>query len=256
MIASLPMYVHAGNRKAQDAFWELVRDGLRTRGIEAPDALDYQIGHLESWAHPGLVLGQICNLPYRALFADRVTRIGAADFGLEGCAPGMYRSIFVVRTEDPAQSIADCDGYRLAYNEPMSQSGWAAPWAAARRHGIAFVHGAHTHAHRASLAAVAGNLADLAAIDAQTLWLYERFQPDLLAGLRKIGASHTSPGMTFITRKGEDPAPYAAAIREAITAMPPALAGDFGLKGLVVLDDTHYHESLPPTFADLPNWAT
>jgi hypothetical protein len=255
VIASLPMYARPENRAAHEALWALIRDGLRARGVAAPDALDHEIDHMAGWARPDLVLGQICNLPYRARFRDRVTLIGASDYGLEGCGAGRYRSLLVVRRDDAAATIADCDGYRLAYNETLSQSGWAAAWAAARGAGLTFAQGPHTHAHRVSMSEVIAGRADIAAIDAHTFAMAEAYQPDLARGLRVIGASHASPGMSFITRQDQDPAPYFAAIAAAIEALPPTDRATLGLRGIVALPAEEYREPLPPAIEDLPDWA-
>ncbi|WP_246082533.1 hypothetical protein [Rubellimicrobium rubrum] len=63
MIAALPMYDRPDNWAAHDALWSLIRDGLRSRGNAAPDALDHGTDPMDEWGRPDLVLGQICNLP-------------------------------------------------------------------------------------------------------------------------------------------------------------------------------------------------
>ncbi len=100
MFAALPMYDRPDSRAAHDRFWAAIRDGLRARGVEAPEALDRETYYSDGWARPDLTLGQICNLPYRALFRGKVRRIAASDYGLEGCPPGYYRSLFVAREGD------------------------------------------------------------------------------------------------------------------------------------------------------------
>ena len=62
-IAALPMYDWPEARAAVDGFWAAVRDRLRARGIDAPEALSREIGLTEGWTHPRLVLGQTCGLP-------------------------------------------------------------------------------------------------------------------------------------------------------------------------------------------------
>ncbi len=255
MIAALPMYARPENRAAHDGFWADVRDGLRSRGIDAPEALDHDIDHFDSWGRPDLCLGQICNLPYRAHFKDRVTLIGASDYGLEGCEAGQYRSVVVVRKDDPATAVGDCDGYRLAYNDAGSQSGWAAAWVMSRAAGIGFARGPLTHGHRLSLAAVATGGADIAFIDAQTYRIALTHGTDATDQLKVIGYSHRSPAMSFITRKGQNPAPYFAAIQEAIAAMPEPSRATLGLCGIVALPLSAYAEPLPPRPEDLPNWS-
>ena len=245
MIASLPMYARPTNRAAHDALWVLIRDGLRDRGIAAPDGLDHGIDHMESWAHPDLVLGQICNLPYRAMFNGRVTLIGTADYGVDGCPPGHYRSVFVVRSDCTAKTPKDLASQCFAYNELLSQSGYGAPQLWAQAQGFQFENVTKTGSHRASIAAVAEGRADIAAIDAHTWWIEQAENPQT-AKLKAIGHTTATPAMSFITRKGQDPAPYLDAIACAIAALEPDHAATLGLKAIVALPQTAYHLPLPP----------
>jgi len=245
MFAALPMYERPETAEAHDLLWSLIRDGLRGRGIDAPDALDRSLPHMEGWSRADLVLGQICNLPWRAVFRDRVTLIGAADFGLPDAAPGEYYSLFVLRVDDLVCSLFDCAGYRFAYNEGLSNSGWGAPVQTAAALGLTLSPALCTGAHVASVHAVAEGRADLAAIDAVTWRNLTRWDP-VAAGLRVIGRTHASPGQSFITRAGQDPEPYRAAIAAAIAALPPDAADLLGLRGIVVLPPGAYDLPLPP----------
>ena len=244
VFAALPMYDRAENAGAHDALWVLIRDGLRARGHPAPDALDRATHHMEGWARPDLVLGQICNLPLRAAFRDRVTVIAASDYGLPDTPPGHYHSLFVVRAEDSALSPQDCAGYRFAYNEALSQSGWGAPSDWAHANGLRLMPALRTGAHVLSLRAVATGQADLAAIDAVTFRNLTRWDP-LAAAVRVIGRTHASPGMTFITAPGVDPEPFRAAIADAITRLDPAARDTLGLQGIVTLSPADYDIPLP-----------
>ncbi|WP_373353577.1 phosphate/phosphite/phosphonate ABC transporter substrate-binding protein [Pseudoroseicyclus sp. CXY001] len=246
MIAALPMYQRAENAAAHGVLWGLIRDGLRARGVSAPDALDTETDHKEGWARPDLVLSQICNLPYRALFKGRVTLIGASDYGLDGCGPGEYFSWFIVRRDDPAERPEDAAAYPLAHNDPISQSGWGAAQLWARARGFTFPAGEETGAHSVSLRRVAEGRARLAAIDAVTWRSLERWAPEEVAAVKIIGRTEASPGQSFITRAGEDPAPYAAAIADAIAALPAPEAALLGLKGIVPLPPEAYDLPLPP----------
>lgn len=128
MIASLGMYELSGMAGANDRLWALIRDGLRARGIAAPDGLTRgEVAYWDAWQSPDLVLSQTCGFPYRARLHDKVTLIGTPDYGLPGCPPGHYCSVFVARKDDPRVTLDQFDGTALAYNEPLSQSGWAAP---------------------------------------------------------------------------------------------------------------------------------
>jgi ABC-type phosphate/phosphonate transport system substrate-binding protein len=238
------MYDRPENAAAHDALWILIRKGLRARDLPAPDALDRVTHHMEGWARPDLVLGQICNLPYRAAFRDRVTAIAASDYGLPDTPPGHYHSLFIVRADDPAQTPQDCAGYRFAYNEALSQSGWGAPSDWARANSLQLHPALRTGAHVLSLRAVAERRADLAAIDAVTFRNLTRWDP-LAAAVRVIGRTHATPGMTFITAPGADPAPFVAALTEAITALAPAQRDTLGLRGIVPLPPAAYDIPLP-----------
>ena len=239
MIASLPMYDRPENRDAHDVLWRLIRDGLRSRGITAPDMLDRETHHMEGWGRPDLVLGQICNLPWRAGFRDRVTLIGASDYGLPDAGPGEYFSLIIARADDPAP------GDRFALNDPLSCSGWDAGQDWARRNGVPIRPVLVTGSHAESLRAVAEGRADLAAIDAVTWRSLLRW--DALAGqVRVVGRTAASPGQSFITRAGQDPSPYRDAIADAIAALPPLQAEVLGLRAIVELPLSAYGRPLPP----------
>ena len=239
MIAALPMYDRPENAAAHDALWALIRDGLRARGIDAPDALDRETPYDETWARPDLVLGQICNLPWRARFRDRVTLIGASDYGLPGAGPGEYYSLVVARADDPAP------GPRFALNDPLSNSGWDAGQDWARRNGVPIRPALVTGSHAESLRAVAEGRADLAAIDAVTWRNLQRWDP-LARQVRVLDRTAASPGQSFITRAGQDPAPYREAVAQAIADLPAAASELLGLRAIVALPLSAYDRPLPP----------
>ena len=240
MIAALPMYLRPSNRAAHRAFWALVRDGLRARGVTAPDALDETLSPEAGWGHSELVLGQICNLPLRTVFAGRVTVVATADYGLDGCQPGYYRSHYVTRpgVEGPLW------GRRWAINSRLSQSGYGTPWAEARAAGADLNVVLETGAHAGSVEAVQDGRADVAAIDAQT-WRHLEVE-GLTDGLVISGHTMPTPAMTFITRAGQDPAPYRAAIAEAVAALPAEHRATLHLRGIVELPPAAYDLPVPP----------
>ncbi len=241
MIASLPMYARPSNRAAHDAFWALIRDGLRARQIAAPDGLDHDIDYQDGWQRPDLVLGHICNLPYRARFRGKVTLIGASDYGLPGCAPGYYNSVLIARRPGKPRDFAE----RFACNDLLSNSGYGVPqqWAVAK--GFTLNAMQITGSHRASIAAVAEGIADMAAIDAQA-WRIECAENADTRSLHVIGHTHTTPGMTFITRKDQDPAPYFAAIKTAIHTLTRDDQSALGLRDIIALPKIAYDIPLPP----------
>lgn len=242
MFASLPMYDRPENRAAHDALWSGVRDALGY----GPEMLDRDTPYADGWGRDDLLLGQICNLPYRAKFRDSVTRIASADYGLEDTPAGYYHSVFVTRAEDASRGLAPATLGRFAYNDALSQSGWGAPLARITQQGLQFHTTLRTGAHIDSMKAVATGRADLAAIDAVTWRMLQTWEP-MAAELSVVGRTGLSPGQTFITAKTNDPAPIRAALTTAIAELAPDHAQILGLRGVVTLPNHAYDIPLPQT---------
>jgi ABC-type phosphate/phosphonate transport system substrate-binding protein len=250
MIASLPMYLRPETQPATEAFWAATRDALRARGVAAPEYLDHDATPQDAWASPGLVLSQICNLPYRLGFHAHVTLVAAPDHRLPGTPPGQYHSALVVRADDPRATLSAFDGATLAINGADSQSGWGAPSAAAARAGIAFgtvlVTGAHVHSARA----VAEGRADIAGIDAVTWNMIARW--DAFAGdLRVLARTPPTPALCYVTATGNDPAPYRAALTEALDSLEQETRSRLGVFAILPPDQMGYDglsvPELPPS---------
>lgn len=241
MFAALPMYDRIENAAAHNALWA----GIRTHLGRGPEHLDRDTKYDEGWARPDLLVGQICNLPYRAVFRDRVTRIGCADYGLTDTPAGYYHSVYVVRAEDAPRGLAPALLGRFAFNDALSQSGWGSAYADVTAQGLQFHTTIRTGAHIESMRAVTEGRADLACIDAVTWRMFEAWEP-AAQGLRVIGRTRASPGMTFITAPQNDPAPLFDAIETAISNLPENHAQTLGLRGIKRLPDSAYDIPLPP----------
>lgn len=218
MIASLPMYDLPDCRDANDRYWFAIRDGLRGRGMAAPEALTREIpDYIGQWLRPDLVLSQTCGFPYRARLHGRVTLIGTPDFGLDGCPPGYYNSVFVVRAEDARDTVTAFRDARFAFNEALSQSGWAAPQNHGAALGFQFRPALQTGGHALSARAVLDGRADIAALDAMTWRLLQRNEPDM-AGLRALARTEPTPCLPYISALG-------ANHRDIFDALSAAIAG-------------------------------
>lgn len=231
-IASLPMYDRPELRAETDRYWALIRQALAARGIDAPAALHRGDDALmPQWENPDLILSQTCGFPYRARLHGHVHLVGTPDFGNDGCPPGYYRSILIAHRDDPRSAFAEFDGARLAYNDGLSQSGWAAPINQARLAGIHLQPGVETGGHRASTLAIAEGLADLAAIDALTWALLQEFED--MSRIKVIGATDPTPALPYITALGQDAAAIRDAVAEAIAGLSPADRTRLRLRGIV-----------------------
>ncbi len=240
MIAALGMYDLGPLQDANDRLWAAIRDGLRAHGVAAPEALVRgAAAYWDGWHSPDLVLSQTCGYPYRARLHGTVTLIGTPDYGLEGCPPGYYRSVFVARRDDPRADLAAFSGARFAYNEPLSQSGWAAPQTHAAAVGVHLPPAVQTGAHRLSALAVAEGQADLAAIDALTWELLVEHDP-FTVGLKVVGQTTPTPGLPLIAALGADRSATFAAVAQAIAGLSAADRALLHLRGIVAIAAADY----------------
>ncbi len=240
MIAALGMYDRPEVQPANDRLWALIRDGLRARDIAAPDTLTRgEMAYMPGWLSPDLVLSQTCGFPYRARLHGRVTLIGTPDYGVTGCPPGHYRSVLVTRADDP-RDLADFDGTPIAYNDGLSQSGWAAPQNHAARLGLTFPPGPCTGGHVASARAVASGQADLAALDAVTWAMIGEHDPALAGALREVALTDPTPGLPLISAPDARAEAIYDAVTEAMATLAPADRALLHLKGLVRIPAAAY----------------
>lgn len=248
MIAALGMYDRAECQAANDRLWSLIRDGLRAEGVKAPDALTRGAGaYWQAWQSPDLILSQTCGFPYRASLHGDVALIGTPDYAVEGCAQGYYRSVFVARKHNPRNSLAEFDGATLAFNEDLSQSGWAAPQNHAAALGLSFKPHLWTGGHLASARAVAEGRAEIAALDAITWAMIARWE-GFATDLKVVGQTEPTPGLPYITAKGSDAEQLFRLISAAIEALGASDRDTLRLRGLVRISPEDYLAvPTPPT---------
>jgi ABC-type phosphate/phosphonate transport system substrate-binding protein len=240
VIASLPMYDRPETAGAHDRLWMTIRDAMRTEGLAAPEALTRGTADLwPEWTAPDLVLTQTCGLPYRARLHGLVTLVATPDYGVEGCALGHYRSVLVARADDPRDDLAAFDGAAFAYNDPLSQSGWAAAFAHFARLDLRLRPVLCTGAHRLSARAVADGQAEIAALDAVT-WSMMRRWDTVTARLRVVGVTEPTPGLPLIAAAGADVGALRAIVAAAIDSLPPEDRDATGLRGLAVIPADDY----------------
>lgn len=232
MIASLGMYDRPQTRAATDRLWSEIRDRLRLSGIQAPDELERETPFWETWQSPDLVFSQTCGRPYRLHLSDVTTLIGTPDYGLRNCPAGYYNSPFVVRAKDNRVHLTDYRDAIFAYNEQLSQSGWAAPQCHVANLGFQFENIWQSHGHANSAQAVAEGRADIASLDALTWDLIKRYE-DFSLDLRVVAWTNPTPGLPYITGKNIPKEAAFQAVNDAITALDLHDRIALRLKGLV-----------------------
>ncbi len=240
MIAALPMYDLPHVMAANDRLWARIRDGLRAAGQDAPDALTRGVDDLfAQWLAPDLLLSQTCGMPFRTRLHGKVALIGTPDYGLRDCPSGHYCSVLVAHQDDPRSDITQFDGAPLAYNEAVSQSGWAAPQNHAARLGLTLRPTLKTGGHRLSLHAVAEGRAPLAALDALTWELLCDDDPATRA-VKVVGRTDPTPGLPFIAATGTHQPLLFDVIATAIAAMSAEDRAITRMRGLVAIPADAY----------------
>lgn len=220
MIAALPMYDWPEVRAATDAWY----GALRARVPDLPEALS-GAGDLQAlWRDPALVFAQTCWGPLRAGLLGALRVLAQPDYSdVAGGRGPFYRSALVARAgaavavPGHAGAVLPPLGGRLAFNGRDSLSGWGAlaqdggdpaGWAS----GLV-----ETGSHRASVRAVAGGRADLAAVDCRT-WALALAHEPCAAGLVVVGWTAERPGLPYVTARATPPATLAA-LRAALIEM-------------------------------------
>ena len=189
--------------------------------MTAPEALTRGAGaYWDAWTAPDLVLSQTCGFPYRARLHGKVTLIGTPDYGVAGCPAGHYCSVYVSRASDARSDLTEFDGAALAFNEDLSQSGWAAPQNHARSIGLSLPPRLRTGGHLNSARAVAEGRADIAALDAVTWDMIAQWE-SWSEGLKVVGQTPATPGLPYIAALGSDAGLMFDIVAAAIAALAP-----------------------------------
>ncbi|MCF6443835.1 phosphate/phosphite/phosphonate ABC transporter substrate-binding protein [Nereida sp. MMG025] len=235
MLASLPMYDVPSAALAD--YWVRIEQNLGYGPQDLCHPTDL-IGH---WQDQDLLLSQTCALPLRTKLRDKVQLVGTPDYGLPDCPAGYYFSVIVTRE-------GSSWGDRWAFNDALSQSGWAALCAyAAETSRPAPIQKLATGSHAASLEYVAQGKADVCAVDAITFGLLKT-SGRLPACLQVIAQTTPTPGLPYITARDQDPNEIAAAIRAAIETAPATLRESLGIQQLVDIPIAAYFaQPIPPS---------
>ncbi|RBI74692.1 hypothetical protein DQW77_07090 [Roseovarius sp. TE539] len=241
MIALLPMYDRPETRAANDSLWQEVRNRLGY----GPEKLSRGTGLWDAWQSRDLVLAQTCGYPYRARLHGKVMLVATPVHDLSECPAGHYFSVFVVRRGDPRQNLRDFADAVLAYNNALSQSGWAAPQNHARGLGFGFSNTLETGGHVESAQAVAEGRADIAALDVVTWTLAQRHDA-FCADLRVIDRTAPTPALPFITAPGNRADTIRTALGDAIGALSPIHRKSLCLHGIVDIPAARYLEVPTP----------
>ncbi|WP_281953820.1 phosphate/phosphite/phosphonate ABC transporter substrate-binding protein [Pseudophaeobacter arcticus] len=235
MIACLGMYDRPETAAANDLLWSAIRNSLET----GPESLSREIDPWLAWTSPELLLAQTCGCPFRTRLYGEVQLVGTPDYGLPDCPPGFYRSVFVAKKSQTTPQLEHFDRGRFAYNDALSQSGWAAPLIHMQDHNILPGALVETGSHRDSAQAVAEGRADFAALDLLS-WDMIQDYDDFADDLSVVDLTVPTPGLPLITALDQDPVALFLAVKSAIESLDDATRATLRLKGFLHIPTSEY----------------
>jgi ABC-type phosphate/phosphonate transport system substrate-binding protein len=208
MIANARMYsVTPGVAHA----WRSLFSNLSRQSGVAFDWLDYPApAPLEElWRRADYGAVFMCGLPFsRQLFGAQLLAAPVPSPNDFAHRP-QYWSEFVVRSDRHFERLEDTFGGRLGLTDPGSQSGFGAALELMQEH--AGARGTPLYQRviepqitpRGAIAAVLESRADIAPVDSYAWALLQRHQPELLAPLKSIARSRTTPIPLIVAAHGQ-----------------------------------------------------
>ena len=248
MIVALPMYDLPEINAATDAFWMGLRSHLAAAGVTGLPVTRTKPAELYAhWLEQDLVFSQTCGYPLTHNLKDRVRYLATPSYTAEGCEDTTYRSVVLVRADDPAQSAVDLAGRKVAYNGTDSQSGHNILKHYLAKNGVTpgSLGGAvESGKHRRSAAMVKAGVADFCSVDCVTWALLGKHVPKETEGLRVLAWTDSAPCLPFVTSLAT-PVENIGSLRAGLIAAcnDPALEDARAamlLDSVAVLDDAVY----------------
>lgn len=208
-LASLGMYDFPDLRSATDAFWAGLARAFRNEGLDGvPDRLLRGAEADGLCERPALLFCQTCGYPLTHTLAGKVQPVATPVYDAAGCEGPTYRSVFVIRRDDPATGMADLRDRGAAINYRGSQSGWNV-----LRHAVAglaegrdfFGAVLESGSHLGSMQMVSDGQVDIAAIDCVSFALLGDADSPLRDSLRVLATSPAVPSLPYVTAAATSP---------------------------------------------------
>jgi ABC-type phosphate/phosphonate transport system substrate-binding protein len=209
------MYPFASVTWAWQEIWAAVHRGAPW----TPETLTWSNDVHARWSDPACVVTQICGGPFAAVHHADMHLVGTLALDIPEADGSHYHSVLLTPHDRRLDELVGQDTHVVA-NGDDSLSGWVSLLAATVGVGndwpgrVTF-----TGTHHASLSALARGEADLASIDSWTLALIAAEQPDLIAGLKRVGRGPWVPTPAITARRRlplEQVDQLRSALREAL----------------------------------------
>lgn len=241
MIVSFPMYDRPETYDANNRLFENFKTHFP--GF-VPDTLARSEDPWLEWTAPNLLLSQSCSLPYRTKLHGHTAIVGTPHLKIDS-APGYYHSKIVVRASDTRTKPEEFADAELAINGRDSQSGWTAAQVFAMRHGFQFSSVNETGAHIYSAYSVANGTSDIAAIDALTWRMIQRWDT-WASKLCVLARTEDTPATPYVTARPELIPDLFAALSESIQSLSPEDRDILGLESILLLPPEAYRSVEEP----------
>lgn len=204
--ASLPMYSLPELEGTITKWWHGVAHHMREAGVaNIPDVLTIPDDRIQHWLDPDLLFSQTCGYPLTHILADKVTVIATPIYDAPGCEGADYSSMVIIPENLNVNNLSDLAGLDVAINGWDSHSGFnifrAMVAEVAEPGERFFLRTLVTDSHARSIAAVRNKEAQCAAVDAVTLAMIGKHQPESLDGIRVLCQSPMAPGLPYITSR-------------------------------------------------------
>lgn len=191
------MYPFASVTWAWDEIWAAVH----MRAPWTPATLTWSGDVHARWRDPDCVITQVCGGPFAVAHHSDLHLVGSLALDLPEADGTRYRSVLMTPHDRSLDQLVGEDTHVVA-NSDDSLSGWISLLAATVGLGddwpgrVTF-----TGTHHASLSALARGEADLASIDSWSLALIGTEQPELVAGLKRVGLGPWVPTPAITARR-------------------------------------------------------
>lgn len=206
------MYPFESVRWAWDALWSAVHE----RAGWTPPKLAHTGDVHARWADPDCVVNHVCGWPLARWYADVHEVVGTFRLTIGDADGHRYRSVLLSHRPATLDELMR-PGVRAVANSEDSLSGWVSLLAGTvGPAGVWPGEVEYTSAHYQSLRMLAAGRADLACIDSWSLELIGRQEPELVAGLQRVGVGPLIPSPAVTLRGGGDVAGLASAFEAAI----------------------------------------
>jgi ABC-type phosphate/phosphonate transport system substrate-binding protein len=182
--------------------WEEIWAAAHRHARWTPETLTWSGDVHARWSDPACVVTQICGGPFATVHHRDMHLIGTLALDIPEADGGRYRSVLLTPHDRDLDRLVS-EGTHVVANSDDSLSGWVSLLAATVGVDddwpgqVTF-----TGTHHASLSALARGEADLASIDSWSLALIGAEQPELVAGLKRVGLGPWVPTPAITARRG------------------------------------------------------